>query len=781
MSQIFVSPGVYTKEIDESFVPVGAGAIGGALIGLTRKGPAFLPIQTSNYSEHRDIFGSPDPSIGFVGHTAKSYHRNSGTLTTVRVLGRNTADTGTTVLLAFPTAGSLSAEFAGASATNNVLGVLRTRESIADVAISGVPTNFAISIPSKGVTATNLSLDSGDAGYIKKVLGTDPTQVKSGDSLTALYVDAVFDWNVGSITGSVSGLSDNGNFTSATAEFNNVTGGFSPANSPIVVSQNFGGSVYDLFKVVTRSDGSITNNSLKISITQVDLTTTGFPSFTLVVRDASDSDSEPIVLETFSNLSLDPTSKQYIGRVIGDRRPAYDLTQTPPEILYDGEFANKSNYIRVVTYDGYPQQARPSGFKGVSVFDPSPIMPSLPTKLNELNNRSEVDANVFMGIDYSVGGVNDRLKKTITSASGSSTADNGLLFFASTADLGGSGAVTSYTFVDMVGSNSANFSSTNKLRFTMPVYDGWDGFDPRSDLLEDSNDGSLSADFDKAIRILSNPEEVDFNLIAVPGIHSSSVGSIPDRVIDMVTNRADAFYILDIADATTTGAGLALSVSNAITEAEKYNTNYASAYYPWVRINDSENDKLIWVPPTVEVMGAYAFNDRIAQPWWAVAGFNRASLDDVVEVRRRLTQGQRDDLYNKNVNPIATFPSQGIVIFGQKTLQKKASALDRVSVRRMMIEVRKTIAGFSRLFTFEPNDGQTRTRLLAQINEYLASVQAQRGIVEFRAILDETTTTPDLIDRNIMKGKIFLKPTSSAEIILLDFNLSRSGASFSDV
>tara|TARA_Y100000401_G_C8303621_1_gene215638 strand:- start:305 stop:1252 length:948 start_codon:yes stop_codon:yes gene_type:complete len=315
------------------------------------------------------------------------------------------------------------------------------------------------------------------------------------------------------------------------------------------------------------------------------------------------------------------------------------------------------------------------------------------------------------------------------------------------------------------------------------MFGGWDGFDPRKNQLEtevSTGTDTLSGDFNTAIKVLSNPDEVDFNLVAMPGIHSSAGGALTDRLVDMCANRADAFALIDIANTTATGSGLNLSVANAETEALKFDSNYGAAYYPWVRINDVDNNKLVFVPPSVAVLGAYAFNDRVAQPWFAPAGFNRGGLDEVLEVRRRLTQTQRDTLYNNNVNPIATFPGQGIVIFGQKTLQRKQSVLDRVNVRRMMIECRKTIASFSRLFIFEPNTVATRERLLTQVNDYLSSVQAANGINEFRAVLDETTTTPDLIDRNIIKGKIFLKPTTAAEIVIFDFTVTPNGAAFSE-
>jgi phage tail sheath protein FI len=437
---------------------------------------------------------------------------------------------------------------------------------------------------------------------------------------------------------------------------------------------------------------------------------------------------------------------------------------------------------------------------GITSFGQTLSADALPMKTNQLNSNNAVDGRIFVGVnDMARKTISDRLKRTVTSASGTTSADHGVLIFATTGDVGSAGPspfertgagmsanttiTNSFTIVDQFGSNSGNFSSTNKVRFTVPMFGGWDGFDPRKNQLEteqSTGTDTLSGDFNTAIKILANPDEVDFNLIAMPGITSSAGGSLTQRLLDMCSTRADAFGIIDIADTTATGAGLALSVVNAQTEAAKYTSNYGATYYPWVRINDIDNDKLVWVPPSVAVMGAFAFNDRVAQPWFAPAGFNRGGLDEVLEVRRRLTQGQRDDLYTNNVNPIATFPGQGIVVFGQKTLQVKQSVLDRINVRRMMIEVRKTIAGFSRLFIFEPNSVATRERLLTQVNDYLSSVQAANGVNEFRAVLDETTTTPDLIDRNIIKGKIFLKPTTAAEIVIFDFTVTPNGAAFSE-
>ena len=785
MAEVFVSAGVYTQETDESFVPAGAGgAVGAALVGLTQKGPAFLPVEIGNFSEFRQIFGNMKATM-HVPYAARSYLRNATTLNVVRVLGRGTATVGQALTLAFPHgATGVSGDNSVLSAGNTVLGILRFRGSSEAAFMSGSPTDFAIAIPGKSVTAGGLSFTQSSASYIRKVLGSDPQNVRSGDALTAVYIDSIFDYKVGgSVTGSVSGATGNSMFASCCAtDSSQVTGGYAPSETPMIVSQNFGGVVYDLFRVFTRSDGSETCKDVKISITQVNLDLTANPQFSVLVRTAEDTDSDPQVLEQFSDLTLDPSEKNYIARAIGDRYPVYDLTQDPPSIVFDGDYDNRSNYIRVKMETGYPTQARPSGFKGVSKINPVPYIPEIPIVTTHLNARSEVDNNVFLGMNTGAGsgGVFDRLKTTTTSASAGTSADSGVLFMAASADSSGSASLVGYTIVNMLGANSANFSSTNKLRFTVPVCKGWNGFDPRSDEYVDINDGTLSADFSKAIKILENADEYSINLLAAPGIQSSSVGSICDMVIDCCKNRGDAFALIDLADGTTTASGLNLTVAAAQSEAEKFDTNYAAAYYPWIRINDIDNDKLVWVPPSVEVLGVYSFNYRVAQPWYAPAGFTRGGLENVLEVRRRLTQKQRDDLQKKNVNPLATFPGSGIVVWGQQTLQKKSSLLDRVNVRRMLLTVRRTIAGFSRFFVFEPITVMMMSSLENRINEYLNTVKNANGLQEFRATLDETTTTPDLIDRNTVKGKIYLKPTSAAELILLDFSVTRTGAVFAE-
>ena len=823
MAEVFVSPGVYTQEIDDTFSPPpGAAAIGAALVGYTKKGPAFLPTTVNSFGQFRDRFGGLNPEF-YMPYAANSYLRNSSTLNVTRVLGRGSVAAGTIGFLSFPKLTGLSMSAVSGGCT--VVGTIRKRTSgDGDILLSGTPSNFSLS--SNGTIVTGLSMNEASGSYIKKVLGTDPQTSHTGEKLTDVYVDAVFDYGYSNVNGTVSGAAGTSSgvaagtpFSSISANgdaFDDVTGGFAAAQSPWFVSQNAQGAVQNLFRFFTRSHGQIENNSIKFQISNVETSVSSFPQFTLSIRNANDDDNRPEILESYANLNLNPNDPNYIGRAIGDRRVSYDLTQDPPELLFDGDFPNKSKLVRVeVNTNGYPDDSRPAGFRGVGSIlaqcgGPAEgdatareadgltgVVAVLPTVTNQ-NRDGVIDKIKVMGINFASPGVGDRLKKTVTSASGSTTADPGMLFLSTTGELGVTGdnveddtpvTPADFAIVNMVSSNSGNFvnSTTQRcqgledneaLKFVAPVFGGWDGYDPRSNMLTVQDTGTVSGDFDVARKTLANPEEVEFNLLAVPGITSSGAGTPINNFLNMVENRADSFLLIDLATSTSTGSGLAMSVSNAQDQAGKFDSSYGATYWPWIRINDSENNRLVWVPPSVEVMGAYAFNDRVGQPWFAPAGFNRGGLERVLEVRRRLTQTQRDNLYNNTpgVNPIATFPGQGIVIFGQKTLQKKLSVLDRVNVRRMMLTVRKTISRMSRNFVFEANNAQTRSNLLQMVNSYLGSVQAANGINEFRASIQEGA---DLVDRNVIKGKIFLKPTTVAEIVIFDFTLTPQGASFS--
>ena len=322
-------------------------------------------------------------------------------------------------------------------------------------------------------------------------------------------------------------------------------------------------------------------------------------------------------------------------------------------------------------------------------------------------------------------------------------------------------------------------------QFVVAFQEGFDGMNPTTpiytgtDIIAGNSQGfnlstslsSGSVAYGKHISALSNADEFDINMVVTPGVIRRLHSSVATSVLDMVEQRDDCFYIMD-----TTAAGD--TISQATTQADSVDSNMTATYYPWVKTIDVNTNKLISVPPSVLLPGVFAANDRVAAEWFAPAGLNRGGLVGAVSVINRLTQSEKDTLYEGKVNPIVQFPGQGIVVFGQKTLQDKPSALDRINVRRLLLTVRKYIASTSRYLVFEQNTSETRNRFLNIVNPYLESIQQRQGLYAFRVVMDDSNNTPDVIDRNIMKGSIFLQPTRTAEFIQIDFNILPTGAAF---
>ena len=247
--------------------------------------------------------------------------------------------------------------------------------------------------------------------------------------------------------------------------------------------------------------------------------------------------------------------------------------------------------------------------------------------------------------------------------------------------------------------------------------------------------------------------------------------STTTKLINMVQERGDALAIID---ASVYGSTLLAMTA----EASSYNSSYAAVYAPWLQTTSPETGELVWVPASTMIPGVYAYNDRVGERWFAPAGKNRGGLSTVLQAERKLTNVNRDTLYQGKVNPIASFPGSGVVVFGQKTLQTKASALDRVNVRRLLIQLKSFISQIADNLVFEQNTIATRNAFLSQVNPYLESVQQRQGLYAFKVIMDDSNNTADVIDRNELIGQIYLQPTKTAEFIYLDFNVLPTGATF---
>jgi len=280
--------------------------------------------------------------------------------------------------------------------------------------------------------------------------------------------------------------------------------------------------------------------------------------------------------------------------------------------------------------------------------------------------------------------------------------------------------------------------------------------------------GVVAANYTSSIALLQNKDEYDFEVITIPGVNIQNGAIAVTSLIDTVTERGDAIAVIDTRNYGAT-------INQAITSAGTVDSSFAATYWPHVQVLSPETNKLVYAPASTLIPAVYATNDRLGAEWFAPAGFNRGGVGGAIQAERKLPPADRDKLYAGKVNPIASFPGQGPVIFGQKTLQTKATSLDRVNVRRLLIELKRTIGQIGEGLLFEQNTAATRGRFLNQVNPFLESVQQRQGIFAFRVVMDETNNTADVIDRNQLVGQIFIQPTRTAEFIILDFNITPTG------
>ena len=286
--------------------------------------------------------------------------------------------------------------------------------------------------------------------------------------------------------------------------------------------------------------------------------------------------------------------------------------------------------------------------------------------------------------------------------------------------------------------------------------------------------GIPASAYTESISLLANKDAFNYNVLIAPGLMTDMTGVAASAITSMITvaqNRGDMMVVFDSSKYGT-------QINSVLTNTAGYDTSYAATYWPWIKTVDPNTANQVWVPASTMIPSVYAFNDSVAAPWFAPAGINRGLIPVATQAERVLTQGNRDTLYQANINPISTFPNTGIVVFGQKTLQKRQSSLDRINVRRLLIELKNYISQVADTFVFEQNNAVTRNNFLAVINPYLASVQQQQGLNAFKVVMDESNNPPTVVDNNQMVGQIYLQPTRTAEFIVLDFNILPTGATF---
>jgi len=434
------------------------------------------------------------------------------------------------------------------------------------------------------------------------------------------------------------------------------------------------------------SKGGLVSGSVNNLRWEIVSPNTSSGTFTLLIRRGDDNTNSPIVLEQWTQISLDPLASNYIEAVIGNYAFNYDVVNNQLNIT--GDYANRSRYVRVK-----------------SVNNPTP---------NYLNSAGQI-------------------------------------------------AVASYTASLPIAQTGAFAGATGDIIAGVKFY---------SDITENNTQGLTAGSYTNAIALMSN-DDYKFNALYTPGLIYSlgTHGAKIDTIIQNTQNRGDNIYVLDLLNYGGT-------VSSATAQANNLDTSYAATYWPWVSTRDTTTGRTVWTPASTFIPGVYAFNDSVAEPWFAPAGINRGGLTRVIRAEYKLSVAQRDELYLSNVNPLASFPGTGTAVYGQKTLQRKPSALDRVNVRRLLIVLKSYISRIATNLVFEQNTQTTRNIFLAQVIPYLESVQQRQGLYAFKVVMDSTNNSAEVIDRNELIGQIYLQPTKTAEFIYLDFNITPTGATF---
>jgi hypothetical protein len=811
MAEKIVSPGVFTEEKDLSFLPAGIASIGAAFVGPTIKGPAMVPTTVNTYGDFVQMFGDTNPNL-YLPYTAKEYLSNSGQLTVVRVLHDDgyellnpiavvaTGSFGKKHIALFHPSQVLSETDAFYDGSTNLFGFSKLTSNTSGsfvLQVSGAYTVDTATYPNAKGSSTALysaSLDNTNANFLTKVFSRMPNVTSAPAYLYTMYNKAASASLAADPACSLYIESGSWDFADAYLE----------SQTPWIISQTANGTNFDLMKFHTHADGLNSNYEVKIAISNVKPAGTvagsEYGSFTVLIRavdqtklaaigspfTTQDSDVRPNILEAFDNVNLDPNSSRYIGRVIGDRYKTFE----DGKVIIWGDYPNKSKYVYVeldsnVANGVYSVELVPFGF--AALYNPTPSgFTNIPAanfvtaqQVNSIYNKRK-----YYGFDYDFSSTDNMNYLKPLPKTGATVGSNSVFLLSNfNQDAGANYPTAAAPYSGSI--NLTDNTTIESRKFIVPFQGGADGVQPNRRIVVGADISSANTQgydlrsntakdysvYVNAIDAVSNPDELDINMLVLPGVIQSLHSAVVDYAANMCIDRGDTFLVFD-------AVGLTDNIAAAVSAVEALDNNYAATYYPWVKIVDANINKPVWVPPSVVIPGVLAFNDRVAAEWYAPAGLNRGGLTSVLDAYTRLTHAERDTLYEGRINPIATFPGQGVCVWGQKTLQAKPSALDRINVRRLLIAVKKYIASATKYLVFEQNTAATRNRFSNICNPYLESVQQRQGLYSFRVIMDESNNTADLIDRNIMYGQIFLQPAKTAEFIIIDFNILPTGAAF---
>jgi hypothetical protein len=712
MAVKIVSPGVVTRENDQSQITEGPVVAGAALIGPTVKGPVTEPTVVTSYSDYKSKFGTTIESGGanytyFTSIAAYNYFDQGGeTLIVSRVVTGSftsaessqikTAEVGTTVgfsgsinqtsqsllnsVTQLPSGTAAGTYIVTGSGTRAVVSssLIQNRVSMS-ITVGGTaasPTVTAIGYltgSEKVIAGTTLRVFSGSMGASGGEIGSDASNI--GDLIITLVNDDLL--------------------TTSSFQLKTIPKGIKQNSDIGPVGSNAGGAVLSATSAGVLDSGSSDNLRWEISSTN---NKTG--EFNLLLRRGNDSTDNKVILEQYLNLSLDPFSSNYIEKRIGNQT----FTAAEGEgagnayLQIAGTYDNQSKYIYVHSVDKpTPNYLDAAGIVGG--LTPGAYSASLP-KVGS--------GSFFGGTGTSFIGTRGKFYDQITSAT------------------------------DIQGLDATMYTTS--------------------------------------INLLNNTDVYNYKVLAFPGVTVAQGGNSTSAVINnailYAEERGNTIVLVDPENYGQT------NTSTVAGRADAYDNSYAASYWPWCQTLDPDTGQRVFVPASTMVLGVYAQNDKLAEEWFAPAGATRGLLTNVIRTEKTLTKANRDTLYNSRINPIATFPNTGVVVFGQKTLQKQASALDRVNVRRLLINLKNVIGDIAKNLVFENNTAATRNSFVSQANAYLETVQQKQGLFAFKVVMDDTNNTSDVIDRNQMVGQLFIQPAKTAEFIILDFNILPTGAEF---
>ena len=736
MAETLISPGVFLKENDMSQITQGPIAAGAALIGPTVTGPVNIPTQITSYSQYKAVFGAAFVSGGIANEyltsmAALNYFEQGGdSLLVTRVAsGSYTAATASVASNIVGTAGTYAnAAIPATSLTSSI--VTGQNDTGSGYPITFVDANnnyyyFFATAWGSGNTYTYYS-DTLKYGYFTPNNGNAYTRDQWTGSLitfinTYLYssglnISASTDGTNLIFSGSAPGISG-GTKVFTQVAYGAPTSSFGAVRKATLSTPtaNINSSAFDLETlsvgtVMNNATGSATNGLLQSGSSsnvryEVISSDSGSGLFSIIIRRGDDYENSKTVLESWTNLSLDPNQPNYISYIIGDQTQTVTVDEFGNSYLQlSGSYSNKSRYVRVRSVN------RPTP----NYFDTSGAVNSAYTSSMPIVGSGSLNGG-FGGAQGAIWGCY--------------------------------GLAAMNMFESIPTSTSTATSVTTNIQGIFPT------------------------SYNTAISLLGNQDAYDFNVIYAPGLTMQNAPSAVNSLVSLAQTRGDNIAVVD-----TVGYGQ--SMTQAKTQASAYDNSYAATYWPWVQLRSRETGRLNFVPPSTLIPAIYEYNDKVSAEWFAPAGLNRGGLSTVLQPERRLSVNDRNYLYSGKVNPIATFPGVGTVVYGQKTLQAKPSALDRVNVRRLLISLKRYIKQIANQLVFEPNTTITRNKFLNQVNPYLEFVQQKQGLYAFQVVMDETNNTPDVIDRNQLVGSIYLQPTRTAEFIQLDFNILPTGASF---